>query len=59
MVIFARLIAQKLSRAAGAMSFTFRTLRAGAAAAAPGRLPKRLADGYTLLFAFSSFVVNS
>ena len=55
--ILARLIAQKLSERLG-QQFYVQNLAGAGGSSGTGQAAKAVADGYTLLFAFSSFVVN-
>src|SRR5689334_4442187 len=55
--ILARVIAQKLSERLGQQFYVENVGGAGGSNGA-GQAAKATADGYTLLFAFSSFVVN-
>ena len=55
--ILARLIAQKLSERLG-QQFYVQNLAGAGGSSGTGQAAKAAADGYTLLFAFSSFVVN-
>lgn len=55
--ILARLIAQKLSERLG-QQFYVQNIGGAGGSSGTGQAAKAAADGYTLLFAFSSFVVN-